>query len=210
MKTIYFIRHGESEGNVGLARQGAHGSLTERGREQAKFLANRCAKLSIDIVISSTMSRAKETAEIIAHTIQKPLETSTLFLERRWPSEIVGQLRADPKVVTIDAILKDKFEDDVRYSDEENFSDLKKRAMETLDFLKNRPEENILVLTHGFYLKIVIAHAVFGDSLNAHECESFIHAFRMENTGITVLHLDDIVENPQWLLWTWNDHAHLG
>ncbi len=207
MKTVYFIRHGESEGNAGPIRQGPHTSLTKKGEEQAEFAAERCTKLPIDVVISSTMKRAKHTAEIIVGKIHKPIE----FIERRRPSIQTGALKNDPEILKIDKTVIENFpKEGYRYSDEENFDDLKVRAQKALGFLESRSEENILVLSHGLFMRIVIAYAIFGDHLTGIECQNFIRAFDTENTGLSVLNYDDTRDDPKWHIWIWNDHAHLG
>ncbi len=63
------LRHGESVGNAESRWQGqADFPLTDRGRSQAQALADRWKreKMKFDYVISSPLSRARETAEIIA------------------------------------------------------------------------------------------------------------------------------------------------
>ena len=64
---IILIRHGESEGNRQKRWQGHWDSpLSERGRLQAQALAARLARLPFDFLYSSDLSRARETAEIVA------------------------------------------------------------------------------------------------------------------------------------------------
>jgi len=211
MKKIYFIRHGESEGNKGPVHQVPTCLLTEKGREQAAFIANRCAKFPIEVVISSALNRAKETAKIIVDKIGKPLEISDLFIERKGPTEQIGKLRNDPKVLAIGKTIKENFSiKGFRFSDEENFDDLKNRAIRALAFLRDRQEENILVVTHDFFMKTITAYAVFGEKLTAYECEQFFRGLRIENTGITILEFNDKEPEPLWQLWIWNDHSHLG
>ena len=66
MKKLYFIRHGLSEGNVQEIWSGSTDTpLHTEGRAQAKAAGQKAKKLKIDLVVSSPMSRAKETAEII-------------------------------------------------------------------------------------------------------------------------------------------------
>jgi broad specificity phosphatase PhoE len=208
MKRIYFVRHGESEGNIGSIRQTAATSLTDKGRMQAEDVGERCAKLPIEVVISSTMNRAKETCEIILKHINKKVEYSELFVERRRPSEVLGKPKDDSfSLKAEEAILKNYHLPGFRFSDEENFEDQKERAKAALEYLANRPEQNILVVTHGFILRIIMAYVVFGEKLTGEECTRFIQTFRMANTGITAF---DYKEDGQWKLWTWNDHAHLG
>lgn len=210
MKKVYFVRHGESEGNVGPIRQTNTTSLTEKGRSQSAFLAERCAKLPIETILCSTMNRAKETASVILDKTSKPIEYSDLFVERRRPTEVLGKPKNDPMALDAEKEITKHFpEPDWRFSDEENFEDLKRRALAALDYLSKKPEENILVITHGFFLRILMGCVVFGDKLKGEECVQFIRTFDMENTGITVLY-HDADRNAPWWLWIWNDHAHLG
>src|SRR3989339_659141 len=70
MGKIYFVRHGESEGNVKhtFAGQRENTPLTELGRQQAKQAALDLLNhnFKIDRVITSPLKRAYETAQIIA------------------------------------------------------------------------------------------------------------------------------------------------
>jgi bisphosphoglycerate-dependent phosphoglycerate mutase len=96
MKTIYFVRHGESETNAGDILLGPTAQLTEKGKEQAQFIAERCAKIFFEVIISSTYPRAKDTAQVILERNKTPIEYSDLFVERRQPTSIVGSKKTDP------------------------------------------------------------------------------------------------------------------
>ena len=73
MKTVYFVRHGESEANTGEAPvfQGPTSLLTEKGKEQARFIAKRVSKLSFDAIISSPAVRTIATADAIREEVGK-------------------------------------------------------------------------------------------------------------------------------------------
>lgn len=65
--SFYFLRHGQSEGNEQQIAQGQVDlPLTEEGRRQAKRAARWFEDQEISVVLSSTLRRASETAEIIA------------------------------------------------------------------------------------------------------------------------------------------------
>jgi broad specificity phosphatase PhoE len=65
--TILIARHGESDWNREKRWQGhADRPLTERGREQARVLAERLAHIELDAVWSSDLRRARETAVVVA------------------------------------------------------------------------------------------------------------------------------------------------
>jgi phosphoserine phosphatase len=65
--TILIARHGESDWNRSRRWQGhADRPLTERGREQARALAERLAHVELDAVYSSDLRRALDTATTVA------------------------------------------------------------------------------------------------------------------------------------------------
>jgi broad specificity phosphatase PhoE len=65
--TLFVVRHGESEGNARRIIQGwLDVPLTERGHAQAAAAARRLAPEPVTAVYSSTLQRAKQTAEAIA------------------------------------------------------------------------------------------------------------------------------------------------
>jgi broad specificity phosphatase PhoE len=65
--TFYFVRHGESEGNAARVFTGQTDSpLTARGREQAEAVALELANVKFDRIVSSDLSRTRDTAEVIA------------------------------------------------------------------------------------------------------------------------------------------------
>src|SRR3989344_2023269 len=97
-KTVYFVRHGESKHNSGDITQYLQNSpISPLGREQARKIAERAKHLSVDIVLSSHLSRAHDTAVEIATAIGKKVEISELFMERRIPSEAEGKNIGDPE-----------------------------------------------------------------------------------------------------------------
>lgn len=211
MKKIYLVRHGESDGNASGVYQNADTPLTKKGRVQAEFIAGRCEKFSIDFIVSSSMKRAVETAEIVNKKLNKPLKISDLFVERRRPKAQIGLHKDSPEALAIDKALIENFTKlGARFSDEENFEDLKKRAGQALEFLKNQKEENILVVTHGLFLRMIMARVVFDDKLTGEDCNRIIRKFHTANTGLTVLGYDERRSDSPWWLWVWNDHAHLG
>ena len=224
MKTIYFVRHGESESNINIrlmqgAFQGETSPLTPKGEEQARFIAERCTKLPIDVILSSPAVRARSTAHAIQMATGATLEEHAMFTERRSPSELFGRPRSDPEMQKLVVRWYETFyQDGVRVGDGENFEDLKTRVCAALDYLAKRPEQHILVASHGFFLHMVISVVLLGDTLTVDEFRRVARKVRMNNTGITQLEYFlpedgrnlDKVPYEKWVLRIWNDHAHLG
>jgi len=63
---LIITRHGETEGNIKRILAGVDDPLTSKGKEQAKKVSDRLKSEKIDAIFSSPITRAKETAKIIA------------------------------------------------------------------------------------------------------------------------------------------------
>jgi probable phosphoglycerate mutase len=78
MTHLYLIRHGEAEANIKPIVAGMKGDagLTPRGRSQAERLRDRLAQsgeIPADVLIASTLPRARQTAEIIQPAFGLPI-----------------------------------------------------------------------------------------------------------------------------------------
>ena len=81
--TLYVIRHGESESNVQGKWGGQYNTpLTSKGLEQAKQSADNLADINFEIIVSSSLIRVRQTAEIIQKKVSVPLILSDDFVER--------------------------------------------------------------------------------------------------------------------------------
>jgi probable phosphoglycerate mutase len=212
-KLFYFVRHGESIMNAQGLRQGREGGLSEKGRNQAAVTGRRLTKYRFDIMLVSPYERTQETSEIINQQLPHPLpkETVELLSERRNPSEIIGKSVTDPEVMNIvDHMDKSYHNDDYRFSDEENFQDLKERARKLLDYLGTRREKTVLVVTHGIFLRMIAAYILYGDSLDSktYNLISFLNA--ANNAAITVCEYKKGWFGPppakRWQLIAWDDY----
>ncbi len=208
MKTILLIRHGESQGNANAVYQNPDSPLTASGRNQSLRVAARLAKDEpYHALVSSTLRRARETAEIIGEKLGLSPATSDLFVERRKPSAHIGLGKVSPEMLAISKTIHENFREGFRFSDEENFDDLKSRAGRALAHLAALPCERILVATHGVFMRCMAAHATFGQAISGREMGEFMRAFRTDNGGIATLEYDESRANP-WLIRSWNDRAH--
>ena len=213
MKTIYLVRHGESEINVSHAfMDDAPPPLTELGKEQSRYLAKRAKKLTFDVIIASPFERTKQTAEMIVKETGHPIEYSELFTERTMPTSLVGKSRSDPDAKKLyDTAVRSSCEPgSEKVEGTETFEEMKERAGQALRFLEQRSEEDILVVGHGFFTKMLIARMLYGENMTAHDFAPFEWGWRTRNTGISVLKYEPSDPHRSWWLLVWNDHAHLG
>ncbi len=208
-KLIYFVRHGETENNAKNIRQGPDGPLSAKGREQALATAKRFPKEigRPQIIIASPYERTKETAEIIAKELQMKVKYSDLLVERRNPTEIIGHSGQEAEVKhIIDQMDKSYHADDFRVSDEENFLDLKERAKKLLKYIRQRRQKRIIMVTHGIFLKMVVAYMLHGDKLTSAQYNSLSHFNPINNASMAICsYTTHLFKKNEWKLLVWND-----
>lgn len=211
-KLIYFVRHGESKLNALGIRQGPDGPLSEKGQAQAMETAKKFPKKrgKPEVIISSPYERARETAGIIGKELDMPVEYCDLLVERRNPTEIIGRSGKEKEVqYIVDKIDKSFHEDDLRYSDEENFLDLKDRARALLEYITHRQEKRIIMVTHHIFLKMVVAYMLYGEGLNASIYNTLSFYNPLNNAGLTIAEYIThwFNKKTEWKLIAWNNEG---
>ncbi len=152
MKTIYFLRHGETPGNRAFIHQYPETPLSERGMTQARVVGEHFKDIPLEVLIASPYLRTQQTAEAISERTNVSVETCDLFTELRRPRSLWGENWLHPRSLwTMSQIYIHADEPEWRHSDEENLEEFHTRARRALEYLADRPEEHILVVTHrGF------------------------------------------------------------
>lgn len=207
-RNIYFIRHGETILNAAKIRQGESGGLSEVGKEQVRSAAERIKLFNIKKVFCSPFQRAAETCEIINEVLDvRHLEYTPLLAERKNPTKIIGLSYLDP--ITIEAINfmdKSYHDEDARWDDEENFRDMKKRALKLMDFLSKNSSDKTLCVTHGIFLKMFLCVLIYGEHLTVEQYIKLSVFNPANNAGITVVEYNPFhfFSNP-WKIVAYND-----
>ena len=142
---IYLVRHGETVDNARQIMQGqSQGTLNEKGREQARQVAERLREEPIDVVVASDLQRAIETAEIIAQPHGLPVVTMPLLRERDWGS-FTGRFIPD--------LRGEVWPDDI-----ESEEALLQRALTFLQQLTaTYPGKRVVAVGHGIINKAILA-----------------------------------------------------
>jgi 2,3-bisphosphoglycerate-dependent phosphoglycerate mutase len=200
---ITLLRHGESQGNFEGRHQGqADFPLTDRGREQAKALLERwkLEKKEFDLIISSPLERAKETAIILSNGLNVPLEFEELWMERNnglmaglSPDEVRQSLPQPAFIHPYQAVGQTG----------ESQWQLYLRAGAALQSLFSRPPGKYLIVSHGGLLNMFF-YAILGitPQPNFHGPR-----FRFNNSAFATL-----TYNPashHWYILGVNDHQHV-
>ncbi|MBW7473426.1 histidine phosphatase family protein [Paenibacillus oenotherae] len=146
---IGLIRHGKTDWNaLGKIQGQTDTPLNAEGILQAEALAQRLSREEMrwDAVISSDLSRAHETARIIADTLHIPLLPSDSRLRERYFGEIEGTTEEERLA---------RWGPDWRRSDsgQESDEEVRDRALAFVDEMaEQQPGRRLLVVSHGSLL----------------------------------------------------------
>ncbi len=152
----YFaVRHGESENNLIQELDCTNEKkwpLTETGRNQAKEASKKLKGENIDIILSSPIERAQETARIIADELNVAKEE--IVTDSRITEIHVGEFNGKSLEEFFAFRKVHSFEEP--FPAGESHADAKKRFGEFLYELESKYEgKNILIVTHGIGLEML-------------------------------------------------------
>lgn len=198
MYLITFLRHGESVGNAGGLIQGQNDMpLTENGLQQAEDLAQawKSEGMWFHQVVSSPLKRARQTAEIVAKTLEAPIEYDPVWMERGF-GEIEGKRFEEVRQQKPAVDFYDPFRPPAKGA--ETGLDLYLRANRGLQDILRRPEGVYLIVSHGAILNMAL-YSALGLSLQ----NGSSPRFSFGNTGFANL-LYEPDQHQWWLLGLYN------
>ncbi|PPK88117.1 putative phosphoglycerate mutase [Neolewinella xylanilytica] len=150
-KTIYIVRHGETDFNLrGIVQgSGVDSSLNDTGRAQARHFYERYRAEPFELVITSGLKRTWET---VSHFIDGglPWEKHVTINEMCWGSH-EGKL-GTPESIAEYQQIKDGWatgELDGRIGGGESAREMGERLQSFIDHLRQRPESKVLICSHG-------------------------------------------------------------
>ena len=159
---IFLVRHGETTGDVEDRYGGSYDDhLTDLGKEQLAVTANNLVSKGIEIILTSPLIRAKESAEIISSKIECSVEVVN-GLEERGYGVLSGLTKAEalekyPKVIESH---KDPLNTDL---EGESYDDFRNRVLDTFQKITQKEYNTIAIVSHGGPIKQILAH--LGESI---------------------------------------------
>ncbi len=177
MKTIYYVRHGESQANVDGLTAGAEldSPLTNNGRQQAKKAGQELKGKGIALIVCSPLERTRETARIIAKEIG--YNPAKIVEKQEFIERYVGVYSAVPY-----SKYRDDIDKNALHESAESTAAMYKRVKKGLDWLKRQKAHTILVVSHGGtsrMLRIVLQNL---EHENLYQVEAFGNAEIFEFT----------------------------
>lgn len=145
---LYLVRHGETVTNkFGLIQGQKDVELSDKGIEDAKELKELISSLDIDVVISSPLKRAIDTAKIITDN-KYPINIDDRIIERDWG------LIEGIKFTEVDSSKNWNFSENTNDNQIEKVQDFLKRLSEFLEDIRSKyPDKKVLVVAHSAVLR---------------------------------------------------------
>jgi len=189
---IILIRHGVTDWNLVKRYQGHTDiPLNESGQKQARDTAKLLTNIPIDIIYTSDLSRAYQTAEIIAEGKNIPIHKLKTLRETHF-----GQWEG----LTIEEI-RERFPEDVERLKKDPIHGIRpggesrmmmfERVKKTLrEIIHKHPHQTVAIISHQGALAAAVC-AITGE-----EYSEGRKKYRLENTSYHVLEM----ENGKWLI----------
>lgn len=150
MITLYVIRHGQTTWNIEGKMQGhTNIPLNSVGHEQAEIAANELKDINFDIIISSPLDRALDTAKHVNGSKNTQIITDIRLIERSF-GELEG--RSSNDLQKINFSINELLDFSINYDkyNVETIQDLFDRVENFINDLKNNyQDKTILVSTHN-------------------------------------------------------------
>lgn len=164
---IYLIRHGETIDENGIRNTNENSQIINEkeilsvyGEEQSKELSKKIELNNIDVIWSSSYTRAKATAKYIANTNNLPINIDSNLNERKLGNlEELGKFMKDKS--TRDPSQEQLLDRKYKTSDGESAEDTRQRMNKFFDgILKEYEGKNIAVISHRRSYKVLFIKLV--------------------------------------------------
>lgn len=183
MIKLYLVRHGETNGNLQQWYQGSTDvPLNERGRFQAQCLSNFWKDIHMDGIYSSTLSRAKETAEIIAAPHGMPVVSYDELQEANfgeWESHTYKEI-TEKWPGEMEAFYAS--EGTMRARGGESFQDVEERIVPKVKEIlsQHKDGDTVVIVSHGASIRCLL-FGLLGLELRRIWC------FQQYNTAFSII-----------------------
>jgi probable phosphoglycerate mutase len=160
MLVVYLARHGETEWNAAGRIQGHTDTpLNEAGRDQARGIAEKLQKKNVGAVAASDLTRARETAEIVAKGLRLAKPSIDTGLRERQLGAFEGLTREELRErfpVEWDAYKRDHANTPPGGEPWDSFFERITGCVRGLATRLARKDRPALIVTHGGVLKALV------------------------------------------------------
>jgi len=213
---VYFVRHGQSTGNVDRSHQTMLTPLSPLGEIQAGKLAERLKNLKLNEIVSSPMVRAKHTAEIINDYQHVPLTENNDLREIKRARSVEGKRYDDPTIRKMRQQINlgseigpgDPY---FKFEDSESLAEFILRMRKIIIFLEKKSlneveDYELCVVAHGFVVATLFLICTLDEFATPEALHFALGRLHHENTGVTMVKFN---KDGYKKVLTFNDFSHL-
>ena len=189
MTLIYLVRHGETDWNLARRIQGSTDiPLNDTGRQQAAATGRLLARRDWDLIVTSPLARARETAQIIAREtgMPAPVELDTIVERQYGAAEGLDYEQ-----------IAERFPDDAPVPGRESREAVVERALPAIVGLaEQNPGAAIIVVSHGGVIRSILT-AVAPDNTAIRDGRirnGSVHSFRHTDGTLDLIAFDDPID----------------
>lgn len=186
MTELYLVRHGETDWNRARRIQGLTDiPLNDTGRAQAKTTGTLLSRRAWDGVYASPLSRARETAEIIAAELglREPTLLDALVERNYGKAEGMDWLE-----------IETQFPHGSSVPGRESREQVGARVVPALiELAEQHPGESLVIVSHGGAIRAVLAE-VEPSASHGMITNGSVHSFRLDDGALQLIAFDDPIE----------------
>jgi len=214
MKHVYFVRHGQTLKNAQHIHQGPEEPLTELGKKQAAAVALVLKEKNIDALVTSTYTRAVETAGIIGQELELPFVQTESVKEFRRPDPLYGHSHFSLQTMWyVWQLFWNRNNPTWDNHGAENMFHIRNRIIDAKRLLSQVEGERIVVVSHAIFIDMFVQAVCADRTLGFYEfVAAFFGAKSLPNTAIVAFQLDENAPPETcawWLLKEETDRQYL-
>ncbi|MGA0849386.1 MAG: histidine phosphatase family protein [Chthoniobacterales bacterium] len=204
MKTLYLVRHGETDHNAdGRAMGQMDVPLNARGLAQARQTGEFLRRYPIERIVSSDLQRATATAQPLADALGLAVESEARLRELSF-GILEGKTVAECEAIEPEAVARWGSGDfDVALPGGESRRSLMRRTRAVLDEILAGPHDHIALFSHGGALNALHTHIL--EHGHPAPREHIPRAFRFHNAAVSMA----AYSKDQWRFLVVNSTFHL-
>lgn len=192
---LFLARHAQTDYNKErkLQGRGIDAELNEKGYQEAELLASVMQGIPLDIIASSSLRRAKQTAAVVSKLQSGASIMHTSGLDELSWGDFEGRCYDDEDTrEAISGLMErwDRGDVDATAVKGESPNQVRWRALQAVKDIVLKGERHNLLVTHGRTLRVTMT------SLLGLQLYNMRHIQRVPNTGLFVLDWDGVAFKP--------------